>query len=560
MNSNRSNNKSLYKKWMILPLVAAVLSQFAFKAATNDKYFEIAKNLDIFATLYKEVNTYYVDDINPSKIIKTGIDAMLQSLDPYTNYIPEDDIEDYRTMTTGHYGGIGAVIGEKNKKIMIIMPYENYPAYQSGLKIGDEIIAIDGKDVSGKNSSEISKLLKGQPGTKIKVTINRYGKKEQQTFELIRQKIKIENLPYVGMIDNEVGYLHLTDFTQNSSKEVKDAIIELKQKGAKKLIFDLRDNPGGQLQEAINISNLFIPKNLEVVSTKGKNQEWNKTYNSTEAPLDTEIPLVVLTSGRSASASEIVSGVIQDYDRGVLVGEKTFGKGLVQQIRSLSYNSQLKITCAKYYIPSGRCIQAIDYSHKKEDGTAGKIADSLKREFKTRNGRIVYDGSGLYPDVTVARPELHPITQSLITKDLIFNYATKYYYEHPKIVSPKEFKISDKEYNEFVKWLEGKDYDYITKIENDVESLVENAKKEKYYEGIKDQIEQLKQKISHNKESDLQKFKKEITQVLESEIISRYYLQKGIIEASFDNDVDILEALSILKDEKKYKQLLGVKI
>ncbi len=545
------------KKFIPITLIAIVAAMlFSFQQA-NEKYFEIAKNLDIFATLFKEVNTYYVDEVNPTKIIKTGIDAMLESLDPYTNYIPEDDIEDYRTMTTGQYGGIGAVIGRKGSKNVILMPYEGFPAHTSGLKIGDEILSIDGKEMKDKNTNDISKLLKGQAGTKVKIVATRFGKKEPLTFDITRQKIKIENIPYVGMVNNEVGYFHLTDFTSNASKDVKDAVVKLKELGAKKIIFDLRDNPGGLLNEAISIANLFIPKDKEVVSTKGKVTEWNKTYYAQASPLDIEIPMVVLTSDRSASAAEIVSGVIQDYDRGILVGEKTFGKGLVQATRPLSYNAQLKVTTAKYYIPSGRCIQAIDYSKKKEDGSATKIADSLRREFKTKNGRSVYDGAGIYPDITVVKLEFHPITISLINKNLIFDYATKYAFEHDKIGPAKEFEVSDKDYADFVKYLDGKDYDYNTKIESDLEALTENSKKEKYYDGIKEQIDQLKMKINHNKESDLQKFRPEIAEVLESEIISRYYLQKGTIEASFDNDEDIKEALKIFKDETKYRSLLS---
>ncbi|MDX2190374.1 MAG: S41 family peptidase [Bacteroidota bacterium] len=544
------------KKIAIISLIILLSGGFYNFQQNQDKYFEIAKNLDIFATLFKEVNTYYVDDISPSKVIKTGIDGMLESLDPYTNYIPEDDIEDYRTMTTGQYGGIGAIIGKKGTKNIILMPYENFPAHKSGLKIGDELISIDGKDVKDKSTNDISKLLKGQAGTKLKVTIKRMNKPELLTLDITREKIKIENIPYVGMINSEVGYFHLTDFTTGASKDVRDAVNKLKEMGAKKIIFDLRDNPGGLLTEAINITNLFVPKGSEIVSTKGKVSEWNKTYPGLDNPLDLEIPLIVLTSGRSASAAEIVSGVIQDYDRGVLIGEKTFGKGLVQATRPLSYNAQLKVTTAKYYIPSGRCIQAIDYSKKKEDGSVSKIADSLRREFKTKNGRKVYDGAGIYPDIEVKKSELAQITQSLINKNLIFDFATEYYYSHYKIVGGKEFSLTDKEYDSFTEWLKGKDYDYTTKIETDLNSLVENAKKEKYYDGLKDQIESLKKEITHDKESDIQKFKDEIKEMLENEIVSRYYLQKGIIEASFDHDEDIKAAVELFKDDAKYKAML----
>jgi carboxyl-terminal processing protease len=544
------------KKWLIPSSVmgAAVIAIAA--GNPSEKYFEIAKNMDIFATLFKEVNTYYVDEVSPNKIMKTGIDAMLNSLDPYTNYIPEDEIEDYRTMTTGQYGGIGAVIGKRNNKTMVLMPYENFPAHKSGLKIGDEIVEIDGQDAAKKNSNDVSKLLKGQAGTVVKLKVRRYGQKDIMNLEITRQKIKIDNVPYYGMVSDEVGYLHLTDFTSDASREVRKAVTELKEKGAKKIVFDLRDNPGGLLSEAVNISNLFVAKDKLVVSTKGKMTDWNKNYNALNPPLDTDIPVAVLTSGRSASASEIVSGVLQDYDRGVLVGQRTYGKGLVQATRPLSYNSQLKITTAKYYIPSGRCIQAIDYSHKNDDGAATKIADSLRVAFKTSNGRVVYDGGGVTPDVEVERPTTAPITVSLINKGLLFDFATEYAAKRTSIASAKTFKLSDAEYDEFTKWLVGKEYDYTTKVETDLTDLTANAKKEKYYEDIKEQIEQLKKRVSHNKELDLVKNKEEIREYLEQEIVSRYYFEKGVKEASFDNDAELQAALKVLNNQEEYKKIL----
>ncbi len=529
---------------------------FSFSTGKTEKYFEIAKNLDIFATLFKEVNNFYVDDINPNKLMKTGIDAMLESLDPYTNYIPEDEVEDYRTMTTGQYGGIGAIIGKRNSKTTILMPYEGFPAHTSGLKIGDEILSVDGVEVVEKNTNDVSKLLKGQANTKVKLKIKRYGVNEPIELELTRQKIKIDNIPYYGMVNDEVGYIHLTDFTSNASKEVKDAILALKEKGMKSLIFDLRDNPGGLLNEAINISNLFIPKDKEVVSTKGKAVEWNKVYATLNQPVDIDMPLVVLVSSRSASASEIVGGTIQDYDRGVLIGQKSYGKGLVQATRPLTYNSQLKVTTAKYYIPSGRCIQALDYTHRNEDGSVGKIPDSLKTEFKTKNGRSVFDGGGVDPDIVVTRKETPAILISLANKGYLFDFATIYASKHKTIGAAKQFKLSDEEYKEFIKSIEGKDYDYSTKVEKNMNELIESAKKEKYYEDIKEQIESLKTKVSHNKQSDLNKFSAEIKDALEQEIVSRYYLQKGIVEASFDNDEDVKEAINIFKDPAKYQKLL----
>lgn len=550
-------NIKLNKK-ALLVLASSVVFLSSFKSDTNSRYFEISKNLEVFNAVYKEVNEFYVDEINPNIFMKTGLDAMLESLDPYTNYISEDEIEDYRTMTTGKYGGIGAVIGKRNDKTTILMPYEGFPAHTAGLKIGDEILTIDGIDASSKNTNDVSKLLKGQQGTKVKITIKRYGIDKVLEFELTRQQIKIDNIPYSGMVNDVVGYVHLTDFTENASGDVKDAVEKLKDKGMKYLIFDLRDNPGGLLKEAIDISNLFVSKDKLIVSTKGKAIEWNKEYKSHNTPIDLDIPIVVLISGKSASASEIVSGTLQDYDRAVLIGQKSFGKGLVQTTRPLIHGTQVKITCAKYYIPSGRCIQAIDYSHKNEDGSAVKIADSLKKEFKTVNkGRKVFDGGGIEPDLKVERKEAPAIVVSLLQKGHIFDYATLYASKHPTIATAKNFKISETEYEEFTLWLEGKEYDYKNKVQKNLEELTENAKKEKYYEDIKLQLEQLHSKIDNNKTLDLKKFKDEVREALEREIVSRYYLQKGIVEASFDSDQEIMEAITVFKNPSLYNKILG---
>jgi len=542
-------------------ILILVITGLIALAAQNpsEKYFEIAKNLDIFATLIREVNSYYVDDINPNRMVKSGIDAMLNTLDPYTNYIPEDEIENYRTMTTGLYGGIGAVIGRRKERNIILMPYNGFPAEKAGLKIGDEILEVDGFDVKKKSSNDVSKLLKGQAGTKVKLKILKLGKTAPEIVEFQRERIKIDNVPYFGMISEGIGYVQLSEFTSDASREVKKGIEELKGKGATKLIFDLRDNPGGLLNEAVNISNLFIPKDKLVVNTKGKVAEWVKEYRALNPPFDTEIPIVVLVSGRSASASEIVSGVIQDYDRGVLVGQKSFGKGLVQTTRPLTYNSQLKVTTAKYYIPSGRCIQAIDYSNRSADGSAKKVADSLRIAFKTANGRQVFDGGGVSPDVDVKREPFTPITNSLIGKDLIFDYASIYFLAHSNIAKPLDFQITDAEYSEFVNWLKNKEYDYTTKVETTIKDLTTAAQKEKYYDEIKDQLEGLKTKMAHNKDHDLEKNKAEIKEVLEQEIVSRYYFEKGAKEASFDDDPEVKEAIKILNDPARYQQILTAK-
>jgi carboxyl-terminal processing protease len=541
-------------------LIIAAAGLLAIAAQNpSEKYFEIAKNLDIFATLIREVNSYYVDDINPNRMVKSGIDAMLNTLDPYTNYIPEDEIENYRTMTTGLYGGIGAIIGRRKDRNIILMPYNGFPADKAGLKIGDEILEVDGFDVKKKSSNDVSKLLKGQAGTKVKLKVLKLGKTAPEIIEFQRERIKVDNVPYFGMISEGIGYVQLSEFTSDASRDVKKGIEDLKAKGAQKLIFDLRDNPGGLLNEAVNISNLFIPKDKLVVNTKGKVAEWVKEYRALNPPFDTEIPIVVLVSGRSASASEIVSGVIQDYDRGVLVGQKSFGKGLVQTTRPLTYNSQLKVTTAKYYIPSGRCIQAIDYSNRGADGSAKKVADSLRIAFKTANGRPVYDGGGVSPDVDVKREPYAAITTSLVSKDLIFDYASVYYLAHASIAKPLDFQITDAEFAEFTNWLKNKEYDYTTKVETTIKDLTATAQKEKYFDEIKDQLEVLKIRMAHNKEHDLEKHKAEIKEVLEQEIVSRYYFEKGAKEASFDDDPEVKEAIKILNDPVRYQQILTAK-
>lgn len=542
----------------IIPVIVFGLVIFAFTNPSNDRYFQIVKNLDIFATLFKEVNAYYVDEVNPNTLMKTGIDAMLENLDPYTTYIGEDEIEDYLTITTGEYGGIGAVVDRKDGINTIVLPYEGYAAHRAGLKIGDQILKINDVDLSGKPSDQISKLLKGQSNSTIKLTVKRY--KQEGTFDvqLQREKITVNNVPFSGMVDDDIAYIRLSDFTTKAGAEVASALQDLKEKGATKVILDLRGNPGGLLEEAINVSNVFIPRGLEVVSTRGKLDAWTKTYRSLNSPIDTDIPVAVLTDNGSASASEIVSGVIQDYDRGVLIGRRTYGKGLVQQTRPLAYNSQLKVTTAKYYIPSGRCIQAIDYSNRNPDGSVGKIPDSLKVEFKTRSGRVVYDGGGLDPDVSVNASKYAPITYSLIRKDLIFHFVTEFIYG--KLDDPfdaKTYRLSNSDYNQFVDWVKDKDYDYTTKVERTIESLVKTAKEEQYYEDIKSHIEELQKATLHNKEQDLITFQNEIRVLIEQEIAGRYQLQQGIIESTFEKDKDILAAIEVLNDQDKYNSLLS---
>ncbi|MBC7568314.1 MAG: S41 family peptidase [Spirosoma sp.] len=535
-------------------LVAGSLAFYSFK--TDDRFFEIARNLDIYATLFKELNLYYVDEINPNRMVKTSIDAMLKALDPYTNFFAEDEIEDYRTMTTGRYNGIGALIGQRQNRHIVLMIYEGTPAEKSDLRIGDEILKIDGVDLRSRKDPDAGKLLKGANNTAVKLTVQRYGQKNPVDVSVMRDVVKMTNVPYYGMISDEVGYIDLKDFTATAAREVKTAVQELKGKGMKKLILDVRENPGGLLNMAIDISNMFIPKDSEVVTTKGKVTEWNKTYTALSPSMDLDIPLIVLANNRSASAAEIVAGVIQDYDRGVLVGQRTFGKGLVQTTRELSFNTKLKITTAKYYIPSGRCIQAIDYSHRNADGSVGKVPDSLKTAFKTKAGRVVYDGGGVLPDVVVEDHNPTPVAQSLTNKGLIFDYAVKYRQEHPTIKPAREFRLTDAEYQDFAKWVSGKEYDYTTQVEKDLGTLEASARKEKYFDLIQDQLKALKTKVSHSKDADLTTFKPELRNLLEQEIAGHYYLQRGMKEASFATDPELKAALDVFKDMTRYSSIL----
>lgn len=543
-------------KKIIIAISISVSAFFSYGFADN--YFELSKNLDIFSTLLKELNTYYVDDTKPGELMKTGIDAMLYSLDPYTNYIPESQIEDYRFMTTGQYGGIGSLIHKDSNYIVISEPYEGFPAFKAGLKAGDILLKVDENEVEGKNSSQISTLLKGQAGTKLKVTIQRPNVDGPMVKEIERENIKIDDVPYFKLLDAETGYIKLTGFTQTASSEFIAALKELKEKGMKQLVFDLRGNGGGLLIEAVNIVNAFIPKGKLVVETKGKLKKWDASYGTRNEPVDTKIPVVILVDGGSASASEIVAGTLQDYDRAVILGQQTFGKGLVQQTRPLSYNAQLKVTVAKYYIPSGRCIQRIDYATKDAKGKAQTVPDSLIGSFKTVvNKRPVKDGKGIDPDIITSEENIGMITATLLRKFHIFNYATTYYLEHKSIAPAKEFKLTDSEYLNFIAYLNNKKYDYSTQSELLLEELKKTAKEEKYFTDAEKEYVALLEKLSPNNKTDLVKFKAEIKLILENEIISRYYYQDGRIEQSLNTDPDVNEALKLLKNKTKYNEILS---
>ncbi len=543
-------------KYLSLVILPATLLLFVASIDKDDRYFQIAKNLDIFASLYHEINTHYVDEINPNQLLNTGVKAMLKKLDPYTVYIPEDDIEDYRTMATGEYGGIGIQSNKINGKHIVLMVYENSPAYEAGITIADEILALDGVDITNKTDHEFGKLLKGQAGTEAELTLKRNGA-EPYTVTVKREKISIPNISYKGMITEDIGYLRLSEFTRNAGDDVRSTVKSLKEQGAKKIVLDLRDNPGGLLNEAVNICNVFIPKDEKVVHTKGKTKKQSFVYNTRHNPLDTEIPLAVLINSKSASASEIVSGVMQDYDRGVLIGQKSYGKGLVQMTRPLSYNSQLKLTTAKYYVPSGRCIQALDYSNRREDGSVGKIPDSLKSSFNTKNGRVVYDGGGIDPDIQTEPRSLSSFTKNLQNSGLLFDYATQYYYSHKEIGDAKSFSLSEKEYAEFLDWMKTKEFDNKSLAEATIEDLKKASASDKVYKQLIDEIEALQAAVSELKSNGLTIYKEEIKRLLELDIVSRYHLREGRIEASIQHDADIDTAIKTLNNPSQYSEVLA---
>lgn len=553
--------KRLNKKAIII-VSAITISGFAFMGLNNidNKNFEIAKNLDIYFSLFRELNTFYVDEVDPGKLVKESIDDMLSSLDPYTNYIPESDIEDFRFMTTGEYGGIGALISKHGEEIIISEPYEGFPANKSGLMAGDVILEVAGKSTEKMTTEDVSNLLKGSAGQTVSLKIKRYGQKKPLNIDIVREKIVIEPISYYGMMNAETGYIHLSNFTKDCSEKVKKAMLDLKEgKGAKSIILDLRGNPGGLLIESVNLCNLFLDKDCEVVSTKGKVSQWDKVYKTTGNPVDTEIPLVVLVNRGSASASEIVSGTMQDLDRAVVIGTRTFGKGLVQTTRDLSYNTKLKVTTAKYYIPSGRCIQALDYSHRNEDGSVGHVPDSLISEFSTKNGRKVYDGGGIVPDVKIEDKEISNLTINLISKFMFFDYATKFRAENEKIAEVSEFKITDQIYNDFIEFIKSKDFTYTSESQNKLNELKETVKKDKYSDFAEQDIADLEKKLTPDLDRDMNKFKYEITELLKSELVSRYYFQTGSIKSSINDDECVLKAIEILSNKEEYKKILAVK-
>jgi len=523
----------------------------------QDDLFQVAKNLDIFATVYKEVNINYVDEINSTKLIKRGLDAMMESLDPYTEFVPESEIEDYKLhYISTQYGGIGAGVYNRNKKVIISQLFEGYPAQKADIRVGDEVLKINDVNLNGKTSDEVSALLKGAKGGVVKMLVKRENVAQPLVKNLLREEIKQPNVTYHGMLKSGIGYIKLDKFLENSGQEVQDALLDLKKNNPKGIVLDLRYNGGGILQEAVKIVNFFVPKGVEVVAQKGKLKEKNNIYYAQNTPIETDLPLVVLVNRRSASASEIVAGALQDLDRAVVVGQRSYGKGLVQQTFSMPYNSLVKITISKYYVPSGRCIQAIDYTHRKDDGTVVKVADSLIHEFKTKNGRSVYDGSGIYPDVLVKQEPVANITKALITKMQIFNYANNYRNTHEQLPAPDKFNLSDADYADFVKYLSGKDYSYSTQTERLLTDLKTVAEHEKQLGEIKNEYDALKTKLAISKKNDLIQHQAEIRQLLESELITRYYYEKGRIEHSFKFDKELAAAAQVIQNKPEVLAIL----
>ncbi len=522
----------------------------------DDDDFILVKNLDIYHSLFRELRLFYVDGIDVAKLIETSISEMLKTLDPYTVYYPESKIDDYRFATTGEYGGIGALVQRKNDTIVVARVYENYPAHLAGILPGDIILEIQDKPLKGKAIANVGKFLKGLPNTKIKLLIKRPGQKKYLTKYANRKKILVKNVPYYGVIDKNIGYIKLSGFTESASSEVKKALVELKEKhNIKSLILDLRGNPGGLLIESVNIVNLFVDKGELIVSTKGKIKSFNRNIYARNTPIDTEIPLFVFVNSGSASASEIVSGAIQDLDRGVIIGQRTFGKGLVQTTRDLSYNTKLKITTAKYYIPSGRCIQALNYSNRNPDGSVGKVPDSLITKFNTRNGRVVLDGGGVMPDIKIKQNQMSNMLIGLVSKYLIFDYVTKYCIEHKSIEPVDKFTFN--EYEDFKKYIINRKFTYLSQSEMALEKLINSTKSEKYYDIVKNNIGKLKKQLSHDKEKDFAIFKKEIMKAISHEIVVRYYFQKGRIKYELNNDDLVNETKNMLENMTKYDKILS---
>jgi carboxyl-terminal processing protease len=549
-------------RWMFLVLmVLGGIVFWSFQSA-EERNFRVAKNLDIFNSIVKELDMFYVDTLDPDKTIRNGIDAMLYSLDPYTEYFPEDDQSELEQMLKGSYGGIGSVItwNEKLKRSMIAEPYEHMPAAEVGLKAGDVLMEIDGKDLMGKNNQEVSEMLRGQVGTSFKLTVQRPGTKKPLEFDIVRRSIQLPFIPYYGKLEHQIGYINLSTFSGNPSKEFKQAFLDLKKQGITSLVIDLRNNGGGLLDESIEIANFFVPRGKTLVTTKGRIAQASNTYKTLREPLDLDIPLVVLVNGGTASSSEILAGSLQDLDRAVIIGTRTFGKGLVQTTRPLPYGATMKLTTSKYYIPSGRCVQAIDYKHRNEDGSVGRIPDSLTTVFHTAAGREVRDGGGVTPDITVEPEKLPNILFYLVRDNLVFDYATQYCLKHPTIAEPEKFEVTDADYAEFKEQVKKADFKYDQQTEKILKNLKEMAEFEGYLEDASEEFKALEGKLQHNLDRDLDYFSRQIKEMIAQEIVKRYYYQRGGIIQQLKEDKDLKEAVKVLTDAERYKSLLSAPV
>lgn len=542
-----------------IPLIAfstLIVLFFGIQTSTaQSNRFEVIKNLELIDAIYEHLDKYYVENPKPGSMSVAGINAMLEDLDPYTVFYPESDIEDYRLMTTGQYGGVGAMIRKIGDYVYFAEPYEDSPAAKAGVRAGDKIISIEGRDMSKKNTEDVSTNLKGPKGTTISVKVERPDGK-QETMSITRDEIKLPDIPYAGLLDDEIGYIKLTSFTPTASSEVRKNFVDLKEKGMKKLVLDLRGNGGGLLIESVHIVNMFVPKGQKVVETKGRIAEENREYKTMTDPLDLNIPVVVLIDGTSASASEIVAGSLQDLDRAVVVGETSFGKGLVQRTFDLKYGTKMKLTISKYYTPSGRCVQRLEYFDKNEDAKPEDIPDSLLHIFKTKNGRDVIDGRGIVPDIEVETPDMARLTAMIYGNNLIFNYSTDYVKTHPKISEAKDFKLSAEEYAAFKKYVLEDDFTYSTASEEQLKKIKETIEREGLDEDAKQEFEALMSKVTPSKERDLEKFQDEIKMLLENEIVSRYYYQKGRVLNSFNHDDILKRGIEVLKNTQEYNTIL----
>ncbi len=540
------------KTFSKIAILAAIPVLFFTTVSYKADFFEIAKQLEIFTTLFKELNMNYVDETNPAGLMDTAINAMLEDLDPYTHYWNEQEVQAARIDNAGEYTGIGATVGIMADKIVIIEPYKDYPADKAGLKAGDEIIKI-GNIAVADFTEGAGELLKGAPNTNVELIFKRRG--ETKTTTLTRGAVEIKAVPYSRLLEDKTGYIVLSQFNRNASAETVKALKELKEQGAEKIILDLRGNPGGLLSEAINVTNIFVPEGELITSTKSAVEKYNQKFLTTRKPIDTEIPLTVLINGRSASASEIVAGSLQDLDRAVVIGARSFGKGLVQRPKDLTYGTQLKVTISRYYTPSGRCIQALDYRHRDEEGNAVRFSSKDYNEFKTRNGRKVYDGGGISPDVKLETSEFSDITNALLQENAIFDYATNYYYTH-ELGSPEEFSFTEKDYSDFKNFLETSGFDYKTATEKELEDVVAAAQKEGYQQDLSKGLNEIQQVISSSKDKALTSKKAEIMSLLSEEIIKRYFYKEGLYDYYVKNNPEIIEARQILNDQARYRNIL----